>query len=81
MAKVIAVGDTVRFTRAYLRSTGQVSGKDANGRWLVREILRGEFAVTNEPGIMGCYTPEEIAKEPHLRWRIINLGNLESVRR
>jgi len=70
-------GARVRMTRAFLRSTGQYSGKVANGSWLIVE-LQGQFALVNEPSMTDYYTAAELAADPSLRWRRIHAANLET---
>lgn len=72
----IQVGDTVRFTSKFLRNTGQYTGHDAHGRWKVLEI-RGSFAFVNQASDPSYFTPEELQADPMLKWRAINIANLE----
>jgi len=49
-------GTRVRLTTKFLRSTGQVSGSDANGKWLVQDCscglcARGGFVATNQRNV------------------------------
>ncbi len=74
--RAIQVGDKVRFTKKYLQNTGQYTGHDANGRWEVLEI-RGSFAFVNQPSDTSYFTPTELQADPMLKWRAINVGNLE----
>lgn len=80
------VGARVRMTRAFLRNTGQFTGADANGKWIVQDCpcdhcQRGEWIATDEPAITSYYTAEELAAMPWLRMRHINAGNVELVKR
>jgi len=78
MAK-ISVGDTVRMTGKFLRNTGQQVGGEGKKHWTVKDI-QGSFAVVDEDADTSYFTAEEMQKDPSLRWRRINVGNLEPVR-
>lgn len=78
MAK-INVGDTVRMTGKFLRNTGQQVGGEGKKRWTVKDI-QGSFAVVDEDADTSYFTAEEMQKDPSLRWRRINVGNLEPVK-
>ena len=50
------VGARVRFTAAFLRSTGQYTGSDANGRWIVQSCectlcATGRFVAVDQPNL------------------------------
>lgn len=81
-----AVGDRVRLTGAFLRSTGQFAGGEGQSVWTVTACpcslcADGRFVLTNEPRQDdGTFTPEEIAREPHLKFRHINAANLQRTR-
>ncbi len=72
----IQVGDKVRFTKKFLQNTGQYTGHEANGRWEVLEI-RGSFAFVNQPSDTSYFTSAELQADPMLKWRAINVANLE----
>lgn len=82
--KTFAPGTKVRFTARFLRSTGQIKGGEGRKVWTV---LRqdGEIVMTDEEHgadyMALMWTPEEIAKEPDLKYRRINAGNLIEVGR
>ena len=79
------VGDRVRLTGAFLRSTGQIAGGEGTSVWIVqacpcRGCADGRLVLTNEPRQGdGMFTPEEIAREPHLKYRHVASGNLNRV--
>ena len=76
------VGDTVRLTGAFLKSTGQIAGDEGHAKWTVqacpcRSCASGTVILTNQPREDdGMFTAEEIAREPHLKYRHIAAGNL-----
>lgn len=77
------VGDKVRLTGRFLRSTGQYTGEDAHRVWSVLSVdaRHGScFVVVDqerEPDQLKAWTPEELAAEPMLKWRRINAANLQ----
>jgi hypothetical protein len=83
--KRFAVGDEVRLTGAFLKSTGQQTGVEGRLTWIVqacpcRLCADGRFVLTDQPREDdGMFTAEEIAREPHLQYRHINAGNLVRV--
>jgi hypothetical protein len=77
-------GARVRLTGAFLRSTGQIAGGEGQKVWTVRECgcrlcANGRFVLTDEISGSYDYTPEEIAADPHLRYRHINAANVVRV--
>lgn len=74
----LAVGDKVKLTGKFLKSTGQATGSEGRSVWTVQAI-RGEFAITNQPVSFDCWTPEEHAADPLLKFRRINMANLYKV--
>lgn len=74
----IKVGDRVRLTGKYLRSTGQATGPEGLSRWTVTGIHRS-WAITDQPAGTSWYTAEELTADPTLRFRRIALANLETV--
>jgi hypothetical protein len=78
MAK-ISIGDTVRMTGKFLRNTGQQVGGEGQKRWTVKDV-QGSFAVVDEEADTSYYTAEEMERDPSLKWRRINIGNLEKVK-
>jgi hypothetical protein len=84
-SKRFIVGDRVRLTGAFLRSTGQIAGGEGQSTWTVqpcpcRLCADGRFVLTNQPRENdGMFTEAEIAAEPHLLYRHINAGNLVKV--
>lgn len=85
----IKVGDTVRLTAKFLRNTGQFTGKAPWQTWLVTSVdsSAGDghtTVVTDEKKdeeVLEYFTPEELAKDPTLRFRRINVAHLEVVRK
>jgi len=83
--KRFQVGDVVRLTGAFLRNTGQIAGVEGRLTWIVqacpcRLCAEGGFVLTDQPRQDdGMFTAEEIAREPHLKFRHINAGNLVRV--
>jgi hypothetical protein len=73
-----AVGDKVKLTGKFLRSTGQLTGSEGLSQWTII-ALRDEFAVVDQPVGFDCWTPEEHAADPLLKWRRIHTGNLYRV--
>lgn len=71
-------GDRVRLSAKFLRSTGQYTGGDSHSVWTIKEI-QGSFAVVDEPGDTRWYSSAELAADPSLRWRRINVANLVRV--
>lgn len=81
--KRFAVGDRIRLTGAFLKSTGQIAGGEGQAVWTVhacpcRLCAEGRFVLTDQPSTEE-YTPEEYAREPHLRYRHINTANVVRV--
>lgn len=74
----MAVGDRVKLTGKFLRSTGQALGAEGASVWTVKAI-RGEFVVTDQPIAFDCWTPEEHAADPLLKFRRINAANVFKV--
>lgn len=78
------VGDRVRLTGKFLRSTGQQVGRAGLDVWTVT-ALQGSFAVTNEPLsaelLARLYTVDEVAADPTLRFHRVNVANLQKVGR
>jgi hypothetical protein len=75
----IQIGDKVRLTRAYLKSTGQMTGPEPMARFIVRGIDR-HWAVTDAPACTDYFSAEELAADPSLAFRRIALANLEVCR-
>ncbi len=73
-------GDKVRFTGKYLRSTGQVRSQgEGRGNWTITAI-DGDWAVTDALVGVAWFSEAELAEDPTLAFRRINLGNLERVK-
>jgi hypothetical protein len=75
MKKSVSVGSRVRLTGKYLRSTGQQAGSEGAKKWTVLS-LRDDYAEVDEPSSYP-WTAEELAEDPSLANRRINVGNLE----
>lgn len=75
------VGTKVHLTGHFLRSTGQYTGGDANGKWLIvacdcELCKRGEHCAVNEPALdYGQW--DDIPKEKQPKWRHFAIANLE----
>lgn len=81
MAKknTIKVGDKVKLTGKFLKSTGQQAGSQGLSTWIVTAIER-DWAVTNqELSSLEMFTAEELAADPSLKFRRIALANLYKV--
>lgn len=76
-------GTKVRLTARFLRSTGQYTGSDANGKWLVVTCdcalcKAGGHCAVNEPALdYGQW--DDIPKEERPKWRHFATGNLEEI--
>ena len=68
-------GDKVRLSAKFLRSTGQYTGSASRRIWTIKEI-QDEFAIVDEPADTRWYSAAEIAADPSLKWRRINVANL-----
>jgi hypothetical protein len=86
-AKRFAVGDLVRLTGSFLRSTGQYTGPDAHAKWTVQDhqgcrlCADGRFVLTNEPRQADdMFSAAEMAADPTLAFRHVNASNLERCR-
>lgn len=83
--KPIAVGDRVKLTSKFLRSTGQYTGGEAQSVWTVTGFCNGDrWAITDEPAYSagaGYYSVEELAADPTLCFRRIAVANLQCVNR
>lgn len=83
--KRFQIGDRVRLTGAFLRSTGQIAGGEGLSKWTVqacpcRSCAGGRLVLTDQPREDdGMFTPEEVEREPHLKYRHINTANLVRV--
>ena len=80
-ARQFAIGDKVRLTAKFLRSTGQYTGREPFNRWTITGFSNG-WAVTDEPASNppGYYSAEELAADPTLAFRRVATGNLELVK-
>ena len=88
MKRAFAIGDRVRLTGAFLRSTGQIAGGEGRSVWTVqahpgcRLCADNRFVLTDEErSAPEDFTPEEYAADPLLKFRHINAANLEKTRR
>jgi len=84
--KIFHVGEKVRLTGAFLRSTGQRVGGDGQARWTVQAyhpVAGGRSAMVLTDALRlddGTFTPAEISADPTLKYRRINAANLEKCR-
>lgn len=88
MSKRFNVGDRVRLKGSFLRNTGQIAGGEGQSVWTVQEhpgcrmCASGDYVLTNqERSTPEDFTAKEYAADPLLKYRHINSGNLELVRR
>ncbi len=74
-------GDRVRLSGKFLRSTGQGVGGEGRKTWTVKALSFGFVVVDEElsPAALQGYTAEELAADPHLRYRRFAPGNLVRV--
>ncbi len=79
MAKrVIQVGDRVRMTAKFLRSTGQYTGDEAHRTWNVTGLTNGDrWAIVDQPCGLHCFTEAELEADPALAFRRIAVENLQ----
>ena len=81
--QALQVGDKVRLTGKYLKSTGQQRGGEGQSVWLIT-ALSGPFVVTNErlrpTNVERLWTPAELEADPSLWFRRFHPGNLQKVR-
>lgn len=78
-----AVGDRVRLTGKFLRSTGQIAGGEGQSVWTVTGFSGASRVVTDQPlsaASLESYTAAEIEQDPTLRFRRIAVANLQKVR-
>lgn len=78
MASTIKVGDKVRFSAKFLRSTGQIAGGEGQSVFTVLDIF-DSFAVVDQELEGEWYSAEELAANPSLKYRRIALSNLKRV--
>jgi len=85
-AKTFNIGDRVRLTGAFLRSTGQIVGGEGQKRWTVMGIkaVSPDFVIVRVDEDASdteiYYTREELEAMPELRQRGINAANLQKCR-
>lgn len=73
------VGDKVRLTGKFLRSTGQYTSDEARKVWTITGI-DGSFVVTDEErSELSYWTAEELETDPTLRFRRIHSDHLIKV--
>jgi hypothetical protein len=76
---VFKVGDKVKLTIKFLRSTGQYVGGEGHKRWTVKAVGSGEHpmvTVDESRADLGYWTKEELAADPMLQYRRIAACNL-----
>ena len=82
MTKQIKAGDHVRLTSAFLRSTGQHTGDEPRRTWTVLSVSsNGRMAVVDQllSDESRWFTADELAADPSLKWRRINVANLQAL--
>ena len=75
-APTFAIGDRVRLTAKFLRSTGSNEG---HVRWTVTGFS-GSFVIVDEPvsrATRALFTKDEIRQDPTLLFRRFNPANIE----
>lgn len=78
----IQVGDRVRLTAQFLRSTDQKKGPDGAKTWIVkavRAVGAAEYVYVNEAADTSWYSESELKEDPLLKYRAINAANLYRV--
>lgn len=77
-------GDKVQLTGAFLRSTGQFTGREGQKVWTVKAVksYRGtdpDVVIVDEPAILDYFTADELSADPSLKFRRILSVNLKLV--
>lgn len=75
----IQVGDKVKLTGKFLKSTGQFKGPAGLSTWVVTAITPNGWAVTNQAvsnATLESFAADELAADPSLKFRRIALANL-----
>lgn len=80
--KKFNIGDKVRCTSAFLRSTGQMTGQEAHSKWTVlavRERASGPSVLTIDEKrySMEDFTADEVKADPSLVYRRVLSCNVE----
>lgn len=77
------VGNKVKLTAKFLRSTGQYAGGEGGKRWTVLSVSNGSHpmsislvTVDEIREDLSYWTAEELAADPDLKYRRIAAGNL-----
>jgi hypothetical protein len=70
------VGQKVKLTGKFLKSTGQGRGSAGLDTWTITGITSNGWAITDEPTDTSYYTAAELAEDPTLKFRRIALANL-----
>lgn len=76
-----SIGDKVKFTGKFLKSTGQRTGSAGQDTFIVTGFS-GSFVVTNQElssASLDMFSAEELAADPTLRFRRIAAANLYKV--
>ena len=81
--KSFSVGDKVRLTAKFLRSTGQYTGDEARRVWTITGHS-GPFVVVDQPlpadMLANLYTTDELSADPSLAFRRFAPANLQACR-
>ena len=80
---IFPAGTKVRLTSRFLRSTGQYTGGDANGKWLIVSCScalcgSGNYYAVNEPAL-DRGRRDDTPEEERPAWRHFASVNLEEV--
>jgi hypothetical protein len=75
--RAFAIGDKVKLTGKFLRSTGQHAGKEGQSVWTILGFSNGDrWAIVDQPTDTSHYTAAELTEDPSLRYRRIAVANL-----
>ncbi len=81
--KVFKVGDRVKLTPEFLKSTGQYTGGEAQKVWTVVHVNPGKrglpdfISVDEKREDLSYWTKEELEADPILVYRLISASNLK----
>ena len=77
--RAFAIGDKVKLTGKFLKSTGQQRGPEGLSTWIITGFSNGgRWAITDQPAANpeGYYSADELAADPTLAFRRIAVENL-----
>lgn len=71
------IGQRVKYSGKFLKSTGQGRGSAGLSTWTVKGITNeGRWVIVDEPADLSYFTAEELAADPTLAFRRIAKENL-----